>query len=107
MNTSFFSDFPDFGDFLRRNARSFPMIVELVAAGFALADPATPAWAKGIIGAAIAYVLCPLDAVPDWIPVAGWADDIAVLGGVLTTAASAFITEEHRRQARQLLGLES
>jgi len=102
---SFFNDFPDFGDFIRRNINRFPLTVELVAAGFALADPATPAWAKAIIGAAIAYVLCPLDAIPDCIPVLGWTDDLAVLGAAISGAARVCITEEHRRKARAILGL--
>jgi len=103
---SFFNDFPNFGDFIRRNLNRFPLIVELAAAAFAVADPATPAWAKAILGAAIAYVLCPIDAIPDAIPVIGWTDDIGVLGAALTGVASIFITDGHRRRARQLLGLE-
>ncbi len=107
MNTASFSnDFPDFGDFIRRNLKRFPLTIEVVAAGFAFTDPTTPAWARAIIGAAIAYVLCPCDAIPDFIPFGGWADDLAVLGAVLSGAASAFITEEHRRRAREILGQE-
>ena len=100
------NDFPDFGDFIRRNARRFPMIVELVAAAIAITDPATPVWAKGILCAAVAYVLCPFDAIPDFIPVAGWADDVGVLAAALGGVAGFWITEEHRRKARRFLGLE-
>lgn len=32
-----------------------------------------------LIVASIGYLLCPVDVVPDWIPIAGYADDIAVL----------------------------
>lgn len=32
-----------------------------------------------LLAAALLYLLCPLDAVPDVIPIAGWADDAAVL----------------------------
>ena len=49
MNMNFFPiDFPDFGDFIRRNAKRFPMIVDLVATVIAMGDPRTPIWAKGI-----------------------------------------------------------
>jgi uncharacterized membrane protein YkvA (DUF1232 family) len=96
----------DFGDFIRRNTARFPMIVQLVAVGFAITDPKTPAWAKAILGAAVAYVLCPLDAIPDYIPVLGWADDVGVLGAALGGVAGAFVTEEHRQAARRFLGLE-
>lgn len=38
-----------------------------------------PTGIKVLICASIAYFICPVDAVPDWIPVAGYADDLAVL----------------------------
>ena len=99
-------DLPGFGEFIRRHIARFPMSVELIASYLAFVDPKTPAWAKAIIGAAIAYVICPLDAIPDIIPIAGWTDDIAVMGGVLAGAAKCFITEGHRRKARSILGLD-
>lgn len=82
------------------------MVVELVASAIAIADPQTPIWAKSILCAAVAYVLCPFDAIPDFIPIAGWADDIGVMGGALAGVAGIWITEEHRRKARRMLGLE-
>ena len=107
MTTDTFSrDFPGFGDFLRRNLTRFPMIVELLAAAIALTDPTTPAWAKAILATAIAYVLCPIDAVPDFIPVLGWVDDLSVLSAAITGAARFCITEEHRRRAREVLGID-
>ncbi len=107
MNTkSFPNDIPGFGGFVRRNVARFPMVVEFVAAAIAIADPTTPAWAKAILVAAVAYVLCPFDAIPDYIPVVGWADDIGVLGAALGGVAGAFVTDKHRQKARRLLGLE-
>lgn len=38
-----------------------------------------PACLKLLIMAAIAYLISPIDVVPDWIPVAGYADDVAIL----------------------------
>jgi uncharacterized membrane protein YkvA (DUF1232 family) len=29
---------------------------------------------------ALAYVLCPVDLLPDWLPGLGWIDDISILG---------------------------
>lgn len=101
-----FGEFPrDFGDFIRRNVGRFPLTVELLAAAIALADPTTPAWAKAILAAAIAYVISPLDAIPDVIPIAGWADDLGVLGAALSGAAGVCIREDHRRKAREILGV--
>ena len=68
---TFSSDFPDFGAFVRRNIARFPLAVELLAAAIALADSSTLAWANAILAAAIAYGLCPFDAKPDFIPIAG------------------------------------
>ena len=41
-----------------------------------------------IIIGAIVYVVSPLDAIPDMIPVLGWIDDIAVLGFALSKVQS-------------------
>lgn len=35
------------------------------------------------IGGAIAYVVSPVDAIPDVFPIIGWTDDIAIVGFVL------------------------
>jgi uncharacterized membrane protein YkvA (DUF1232 family) len=37
----------------------------------------------GIIVATIVYVISPLDAVPDIVPILGWVDDIAIVGFAL------------------------
>jgi len=37
-------------------------------------------WAKAIIIGAIIYVISPIDAIPDFIPVVGWVDDIGIVG---------------------------
>lgn len=106
MNTdSFSNDFPGFSDFLRRNIARFPLIVELVASALAFADPATPIWAKAILAGAIGYVLCPFDAIPDFIPIAGWIDDVGVLSAALSGAAGVCVSDDHRRRAREILGL--
>lgn len=38
---------------------------------------------KVLIIAALLYLICPVDLVPDFIPVAGWIDDVAVATAVL------------------------
>lgn len=44
-----------------------------------LQDPATPKWAKAKILGALGYFIVPLDAIPDLVPVVGFADDLGVL----------------------------
>ncbi|MCY7363439.1 MAG: DUF1232 domain-containing protein [Ignavibacteria bacterium] len=41
-------------------------------------------WAmKSLIVGALAYFVCPLDAVPDFIPVAGFLDDAGVIAATI------------------------
>ncbi len=41
-------------------------------------DPRVPAPAKGMLVAALAYLLSPIDLIPDFIPVIGQIDDVVV-----------------------------
>src|ERR671918_1182313 len=42
-------------------------------------DPRTPIGLKGMLAAALAYVVLPVDLIPDVIPILGQADDLTVL----------------------------
>lgn len=42
-------------------------------------DPATPLAAKLLLAAAVAYIILPFDLVPDFLPVLGWIDDLAMM----------------------------
>ncbi len=44
-----------------------------------LRDARVPLWTKAIVGLAVAYVILPLDFIPDWLPVVGQLDDLAAL----------------------------
>lgn len=46
---------------------------------YALVSPNTPGWAKTVIISALAYFICPIDAISDTIPVIGFTDDLAAL----------------------------
>ncbi len=46
------------------------------------------AFEKIILGAALLYIVTPTDLLPDWLPVAGWMDDLGMAALVL-----AFITQ--------------
>ena len=48
-----------------------------------VADPATPRGVKLALGALVAYLVSPIDLVPDFLPVIGSLDDVIVAGLVL------------------------
>lgn len=51
-----------------------PNLIKLV--GRLLKDPRVPRRSKVALGLAAAYVASPIDLVPEFIPVIGWADDV-------------------------------
>jgi uncharacterized membrane protein YkvA (DUF1232 family) len=68
-----------------------------------LRDPRTPIGLKGMLAAALAYVVFPVDLIPDVIPIIGQADDLTVLLLVLDLFiqnAPAEVRAEHTARAR-------
>jgi uncharacterized membrane protein YkvA (DUF1232 family) len=66
-------------------------------------DPRTPLPLKALLAAALAYVIVPIDLVPDVIPIIGQADDLTVLLLVLDLFiqnAPRDVREEHAERAR-------
>jgi uncharacterized membrane protein YkvA (DUF1232 family) len=67
--------------------------------GYYVATAATtPAWAKAVMWSALAYFVCPIDAIPDVVPVVGFTDDVGALTGALGTCA-AYVTDEIKKKA--------
>lgn len=62
----------------------------------------TPTWAKRTILGAFAYLLSPVDFIPDLTPVIGFSDDIEFMMFSLITIAC-YIDTEVRKSARQKL----
>jgi uncharacterized membrane protein YkvA (DUF1232 family) len=89
-------------DSILASARSFGrgLTEHALVLVYALLDERTPSWARAIILGALAYLLNPLDACPDPIPVAGLADDLAALLGAIATLTGV-ISPEHFQRARQ------
>ena len=66
-------------------------------------DVRTPVGLKILLGAAITYVVTPLDLIPDIVPILGHADDLTVLLLVLDvfiSNAPAAVREEHLARAK-------
>jgi uncharacterized membrane protein YkvA (DUF1232 family) len=66
----------------------FPRLVQLL---YRLArDPEVPGRAKAVLGFAVAYLLSPIDIIPDFIPILGHLDDLYIvalaIGFVLDSA---------------------
>ncbi len=69
---------------------------------YAAQNSNTPTWAKGIIYGALGYFILPIDAVPDIVPVAGYTDDLGVIGTAIATV-SMYINDDVKRLANQKL----
>lgn len=86
----------------KRAARQVPFMDEVVAGYYCALDSKTPVQAKGVLLAALAYFILPLDAIPDLFVGIGFTDDITVLTAALATVR-AHVTPAHRKAAREAL----
>jgi uncharacterized membrane protein YkvA (DUF1232 family) len=87
---------------LARVATKIPFAEDVLAGYYCAFDRATPTSVRMTLMAALAYFILPADAVPDFLPLIGFADDAGVLAAALG-AVAASITDEHRTAARQAL----
>jgi len=83
-------------------ANRIPFMDEVIACYYCALDPETPPKVRGILLAALAYFILPLDSIPDFLIGFGLTDDIAVLTAAYT-AVKSHITESHREAAREKL----
>src|SRR5512140_189685 len=68
---------------MRKAAAHVPFAADALAVWYCARDEQTPAAAKGMMLAALAYFVMPFDAVPDWIAGIGYTDDAAVFMAML------------------------
>ena len=87
---------------IKSMGKSIPLLRNVIAMFYALTDQNTPLWVKAIIVGALGYFISPIDAVPDFLPVAGYGDDAAVVGSALAVI-SAYVTKEHYEKADRFL----
>lgn len=86
----------------RRAARSFPFAEDALAGWYCARDPATSPRVKFILMSAIAYLVLPIDAIPDFMPLLGFTDDAAVIAAAIAGVASE-LKPEHRQKAKATL----
>ena len=68
-------------DRLRESVRLLPDVLRLVSR--LARDRALPRGVRWRLWGLLAYLACPVDLVPDVIPVLGWADDVVLVALVL------------------------
>lgn len=87
---------------LKQAARQIPFADEVVAAYFCAMDPHSPARVRVILIGSLAYFVMPIDAIPDFLAVFGFMDDVTVLTTAIATVRGN-ITDAHRKAARDAL----
>ncbi len=70
---------------------------------YATENPNCPTKVKAGIYAALGYFVTPLDFLPDFMPFAGYTDDLSAIL-LATMMAQAYIDDEVKEKARQKLG---
>ena len=71
-------------------AEIFDMLLDAVTLKYSVSKGAI-----GVILGTILYVLCPLDVIPDAIPIIGWLDDLAVLTANMSTIV--YVMADYRK----------
>jgi uncharacterized membrane protein YkvA (DUF1232 family) len=87
---------------LKRVAAAIPFAADVLSVWYCARDPETPATAKGMIMAALAYFVMPVDAIPDFLPAIGFTDDAAVIAAVLAIVGRN-LKPRHREAAKAAL----
>jgi uncharacterized membrane protein YkvA (DUF1232 family) len=85
---------------IRRTVAKVPFAAEALSVWYCAKDEATPLPAKGMMFAALAYFVLPVDAIPDFIAGLGYTDDAAVFAALLGLLGR-HLKPQHRDAARQ------
>lgn len=73
------------------------LVKQALALYFCLRDSDTPMWAKSTIVAALGYLIMPLDAIPDFLPLIGLSDDVGAIGAAIVAVLRHLKPEHHQR----------
>jgi uncharacterized membrane protein YkvA (DUF1232 family) len=87
---------------IRKVAARIPFAGDALSVWWCARDPETPAAAKGMMLAALAYFVLPTDAIPDIIAGLGFTDDAAVFAALIAVVGKN-IKQKHRDAARAFL----
>lgn len=84
-------------------ARASKLKTDIPSLFLALKDKETPILAKIFAGIAVAYVLSPIDLIPDFTPVLGYLDDVIILPMLLVITLKFIpkdMIEKYRKEAQ-------
>lgn len=85
-----------------RVAAQVPFAADALSVWWCARDPATPAAAKGMILAGLAYFVMPMDAIPDVLAGIGFTDDAAVIAALMAVIGK-HLKPRHREAAQSFL----
>lgn len=85
---------------IRKVAASVPFAGEALSVWYCAKDAETPMAAKGMMFAALAYFVLPVDAIPDFIAGLGYTDDAAVFAALMTVIGKN-LKPRHKEAARR------
>lgn len=91
-----------FWPFIRKLAAHAPFVVDAVALYYCARDPETPAAAKAVVIAALAWFISPFSIVQDLLAGIGFVSDAAVIAAVVGIVG-ANLKPRHRELARDAL----
>lgn len=82
----------------RYSRRAGKEVMALAEASYlTMIDPAVPLQHKAMLLGSLAYLIAPIDAIPDFLP-AGFSDDLSLL--LTTLLATGRVGKKHLEQAR-------
>lgn len=87
---------------IRKVAARLPFAADALSVWYCARDQETPASAKAMMMAALAYFVTPVDAIPDVIAGLGFTDDAAVFAAVLAVVGR-HLKPRHKAAAQAFL----
>ena len=87
---------------IRRTAAKIPFAGDALSVWFCAKDPETPAQAKALMMAGLAYFVLPVDAIPDVLAGIGFTDDAAVFAAMLAIVGR-HLKPRHKAEAMEIL----